>query len=380
MNIPAAHPGFRHTAAGVIPADWDVRTIGELFEVSAGGDWDTKNSAKFQSKDFPYPVYANALTNRGIQGYCRYWTVPGDSLTITGRGDVGKAIYRPGPFVPIVRLLALVPKRASAKFYAEYINSRHRFALESTGVPQLTAPQVRPQVVAVPPVDEQRAIASTLRDVESLIDALERLIAKKQAIKQGMMQQLLTGAIRLPGFTTSWISGPLKIFMPLQRGFDLPTSKVIPGKYPVVYSNGIARTHAVAMAKGPGVITGRSGTIGKVHYVEEDYWPHNTSLWVTSFARSDAKFVYYFLTYIGLQRFSSGSGVPTLNRNDAHGFHVTLPADINEQIAIAAALTDADREIGILHGRLIRARAIKQGMMQELLTGRTRLPVAEAAS
>jgi type I restriction enzyme, S subunit len=205
-------------------------------------------------------------------------------------------------------------------------------------------------------------------------------LVKKKAIKQGIMQQLLTGRKRLPGFTTQWTTGSLKRFFPLQRGFDLPTSKVIPGRYPVVYSNGIARTHAVAMAKGPGVITGRSGTIGKVHYVEGDYWPHNTALWVTSFARADAKFAYYFLAHIGLGRFSSGSGVPTLNRNDAHSFEVRLPSDFSEQRAIASVLADADDEIDRLHARLANATAIKQGMMQELLTGRTRLPVAEAVA
>jgi type I restriction enzyme, S subunit len=231
--------------------------------------------------------------------------------------------------------------------------------------------------IPMPLPDEQRGIASAIGDAEKLIAALERLIVKKQAIKRGMIHQLLSGEIRLPGFTSSWTSGPLKLFMPLQRGFDLPTSKVIPGKYPVVYSNGIGRTHAVAMAKGPGVITGRSGTIGKVHYVEKNYWPHNTALWVTSFARSDAKFVYYFLTHIGLQRFSSGSGVPTLNRNDAHGFQIRLPSDLDEQRAIATALTDMDNEIDLLRARLVKARAVKQGMMQQLLPGRTRLAFLE---
>ena len=72
-------------------------------------------------------------------------------------------------------------------------------------------------------------------------------------------------------------------FAPLQRGFDLPTDKIVKGKYPVVYSNGILNYHDEYKAKGPGVVTGRSGTIGKVTYVESDYWPHNTSLWVTDF-------------------------------------------------------------------------------------------------
>lgn len=173
---------------------------------------------------------------------------------------------------------------------------------------------------------------------------------------------------------SDWITGPLGRFMPLQRGFDLPTTKVERGKVPVVYSNGIGRHHSHAMAKGPGVVTGRSGTIGKVHYVDVDYWPHNTALWVTDFKRTDPKFVYYFLQHLGLSRFAGGSGVPTLNRNDAHSFIISIPARRDEQKRISAALTDIDQWIEGLERQVAKRQAIKQGMMQQLLTGRTRLP------
>lgn len=232
------------------------------------------------------------------------------------------------------------------------------------------------------PVDakERSAIATVLDDADSYIFALERLITKKQAIRQGMMQELLTGRTRLPGFDDAWVEGPLKSFLPLQRGFDLPTSEVSPGPYPVVYSNGVSRTHVAAMAKGPGVVTGRSGTIGKVHYVVGDYWPHNTTLWVTSFSQVDPMFAYYFLTHLRLDRFTSGSGVPTFNRNDAHSFSISLPLKRAEQVAIADALSTADEEIELLELRLMKALDIKHGMMQELLTGRTRLPLPEEVS
>lgn len=244
---------------------------------------------------------------------------------------------------------------------------------------QITNGSLNSFVVALPGSAEQLEIAARLDDVDSFVATLERLIVKKQAIKQGTMQQLLSGNTRLHGFTSEWVSGPLGKFMPLQRGFDLPVSDVIPGKYPVVYSNGVSRYHATAMVKGPGVATGRSGTIGNVHYVESDYWPHNTALWVTSFARTDPKFVYYFLTYLGLERFASGSGVPTFNRNDAHALEIQLPSQRDEQVAIASVISAIDGEISMLLKRLKKAKSIKQGMMQELLSGRTRLQPAEVA-
>ncbi|MGP5060922.1 restriction endonuclease subunit S [Psychrobacter celer] len=163
-------------------------------------------------------------------------------------------------------------------------------------------------------------------------------------------------------------------FAPLQRGFDLPTTKVEAGDYPVVYSNGIVRNHKDFQVKGAGIVTGRSGTIGKVHYIESDFWPHNTTLWVTSFGDAHVKFVYYLFKYIGFERFKSGSGVPTLNRNDAHSFKTTVPTKVDEQTAIATALSDVDNLIQSLEKLIAKKEAIKTGAMQQLLTGKTRLP------
>ncbi|BFL84071.1 hypothetical protein LFREDSHE_25210 [Shewanella baltica] len=164
-------------------------------------------------------------------------------------------------------------------------------------------------------------------------------------------------------------------FCPIAKGFDLTNTNRREGIYPVVYSNGIVNHHAHFQIKGPGVVTGRSGTLGKVHYIDTDYWPHNTSLWVTKFEISNPKYVYYLYKHIGFERFASGSGVPTLNRNDAHDFKITVPPTKEEQTAIATILSDMDNEIQTHEQRLSKTSQIKQGMMQELLTGKTRLPL-----
>ncbi len=133
-------------------------------------------------------------------------------------------------------------------------------------------------LILLPPLPQQRAIAEALRDVDRLLSGLDRLIAKKRDLKQAAMQQLLTGKARLPGFHGEWVVKRLDQFAPLQRGFDLPTSQIKRGDYPVVYSNGIQNYHATFMVKAPGIVTGRSGTIGNVHFVKQDFWPHNTAL------------------------------------------------------------------------------------------------------
>ena len=170
-----------------------------------------------------------------------------------------------------------------------------------------------------------------------------------------------------------WGIKKLSEVAPLQRGFDLPTGKIKKGSYPVVYSNGISNYHNEFKVKGPGVITGRSGTIGKVHYADDNYWPHNTALWVTDFKDNNPRFIYYLYTYVNLEKFATGSGVPTLNRNDVHSFEVLVPS-CSEQKSIAEALSDTDSLIQSIEKLIDKKKKIKQGTMQQLLTGKKRLP------
>ena len=170
-----------------------------------------------------------------------------------------------------------------------------------------------------------------------------------------------------------WEVKPLKVVAPLQRGFDLPYSSIKDGIYPVVFSNGIGAYHSSYMVKGPGVVMGRSGTIGKIHYVKSDYWPHNTTLWVTDFHNNDPLFASYLFKTIPWNLYNSGSGVPTLNRNDVQDYLVAIPSP-KEQTEIAAILSDVDTLINSLKRQIVKKKAIKQGAMQELLTGKRRLP------
>lgn len=175
--------------------------------------------------------------------------------------------------------------------------------------------------------------------------------------------------LRFPEFRDAgeWEKKSLGDVAPLQRGFDLPSDQIEPGNIPVVYSNGIQNFHSKGMAKGPGLVTGRSGTIGKIHFIEEgDYWPHNTSLWVTSFKGNFPKFIYYLYISIGISRFSSGSGVPTLNRNDVHAFHTYIPSALPEQQKIADCLASLDDLIAAHARRLDALQTYKKGLMQQL--------------
>jgi type I restriction enzyme S subunit len=166
-----------------------------------------------------------------------------------------------------------------------------------------------------------------------------------------------------------WRSGRFKEFAILQRGVDLVDAEIRPGPYPVVKSNGIDGWHDTYQAKAPGVTTGRSGTIGNAFYVEHDYWPHNTSLYVKDFRGNDPKFIYYLISSMNFERFAAGTSVPTLNRNDIHAIKVTAP-DVPEQLRIANLLTLADMTISAAQASIAAAQKLKQALMQNLLTGK----------
>ncbi len=159
----------------------------------------------------------------------------------------------------------------------------------------------------------------------------------------------------------------------LQRGFDLPHRLRKEGTVPIVTSSGFEATHSEAKVRGPGIVTGRYGTIGKVFFVEGDFWPLNTTLYVRDFHGNDPRFLSYLLRTIDFHTHSGKSGVPGVNRNDLHEITVRLPSAKKDQEAIADALNDADGLIESLEQLLAKKRLIKQGAMQQLLTGRKRL-------
>jgi type I restriction enzyme S subunit len=142
-----------------------------------------------------------------------------------------------------------------------------------------------------------------------------------------------------------WCDTTLGDVLTLQRGFDLPEADRKAGPYPVIASTGPVGTHDEPMVHGPGVVIGRSGSLGGGQFITGDFWPLNTTLWVKDFKGNDRRFCYYLLKSLDLAHFNAGSGVPTLNRNHIHPLPVTVPKDLREQRAIAHILGTLDDKI-----------------------------------
>ena len=388
MGLPMNKPpvGYKLSEVGVIPEEWDVDSIVNVAAITTG---DKNTQDRIVDGDYPFFVRSQAVER--INSY----SFDGEAVLTAGDGvGTGKIFhYINGKFDIHQRVYKIsnFGDRLNGSFFYRYFSnnfySRIMQMTAKSSVDSVRREMIADLLIPLPSPEEQRAIAAALSDVDALLAILDQLIAKKRDLKQAAMQQLLTGQTRLPGFGAAvgaglkpaptvpegWEVKRLGDVCPLQRGFDLLTTRLRQGSYPVVSSNGVLNYHHEFMVKGPGVVTGRSGTIGNVHYVEKDFWPHNTSLWVTSFKGNSPKFIFYLLGIIGLERFGTGSGVPTLNRNDVHAHSVRIPSSSAEQSAIATVLSDMDAELEALQARRDKTRALKQGMMQELLTWRIRL-------
>ncbi len=183
----------------------------------------------------------------------------------------------------------------------------------------------------------QKKIATILSTYDDLIENNERRIKILEEMAQNLYREWFVN-FRFPGhekvklvdsplgkIPEGWDVGRLDDALVLQRGFDLPKKQRRTGTIPIYAATGISGYHSEGKVKGPGVVTGRSGSLGEVTYVESDFWPLNTTLWVKEFRRATPLYSYYLLRKLGLKQYNSGVAVPTLNRNDIHGLNVLLP-------------------------------------------------------
>jgi type I restriction enzyme, S subunit len=249
----------------------------------------------------------------------------------------------------------------------------------------------------VPPLPEQRAIATALSDVDGLLGALDRLIAKKRDLKQAAMQQLLTGQTRLPGFKGTWETKRLNELADIRSGGTPSTSEArfwdgdVPWCTPTditalngqkyiretnrtISQDGLKASSAEMIPAYSVIMTSRA-TIGECAV---NIIPVSTNQGFKNFvpfATTDVDFLYYLLgtQKQGFISLCGGSTFLEIGKTQLSTYEVSLPAAKDEQTAIATVLSDMDQELAALERRRDKTRALKQGMMQELLTGRTRL-------
>lgn len=293
------------------------------------------------------------------------------AVAITTEADVGRLVSHRFPQFTLSDLL----RPEFLKYVILDEEFHHNLYLASPGGAGrnrvLKTNEALDYLISFPSVEEQHKIGECLNSLNNLITLHRCECTKLICIKKSMLENMFPQKgekiprIRFSGFTDDWEQRKLLDVAPLQRGFDLPASQMKEGKYPVVMSNGIGGYHSEYKVKGPGIITGRSGTIGKLHYIEENYWPHNTALWVTDFKGNYSKFIFHLYRMIDLSHYETGSGVPTLNRNDVHDAKVFVPR-VEEQRCVAVLLDSLDHLITLHQRKLGKLQNIKKAMLEKM--------------
>jgi type I restriction enzyme S subunit len=267
----------------------------------------------------------------------------------------------------------------------------------------LTIAGMRQIPVLVPPLDEQTAIVRFLDwangRLERAIRAKRKVIALLNEQKQAIIHRAVTRGLdptvplKPSGFPClgdipqHWDVRQLGRFITLQRGFDITQDKQEAGSIPVVSSGGVSSFHNKFTSPGPGVIVGRKGSVGTIHFIAGPYWPHDTTLWVKDFGGNDPRYIYYVLSHLDLKRFDTGSANPTLNRNVVHPELVAFPP-YHEQELIArnldVAVNNAQKAISHLDREIELLREYRTRLVADVVTGKLdvrevaeRLPAAE---
>lgn len=418
----AVKPGFKQTEVGVIPEDWEVKSLGELGRVVRGGSPRPAGDSRYFGGNFiPWLTVAsmtniaehqlNVTETAGFlteEGSKRSRTLAHGTLIIANSGaTLGVAKILGMDCCANDGIAALVNQRTGDKGYiSHYINTCTKNLREvvatGNGQPNLNTALIREISIPFPPMPEQRAIATALSDVDALLGALERLIAKKRDLKQATMQQLLTGKVRLPGFHGKWdfkALGELGFIFGGLTGKTKADFGEGSGQYITfmnVMSNVVINCDAFErvkvsptesqnrVMKGDLLFNGSSETPEEValcSILAEDV----SNLFLNSFCfgfrfreavETDGLFLaYYFRSKSGREMMKSlaqGSTRYNLSKVAMLKSLLLLPR-MPEQKAIAAVLADMDAELAALEQRLDKTRTLKQGMMQELLTGKTRL-------
>ena len=382
--------GYKDSPLGIIPKEWEVKRLGDVCDISVGRDVQIEHFNEKATDKYRYPVYSNTIEEKGLYGFYNYEEYSKGKVTVVGRGvGLGTSFARDKGFGAIGRLVILTPKDNLSNHYLEnYINNKVHFFVESAAIPQLTGEQIASYKIAIPSLSEQIIIEKYIQLWDIAIEKQSALIEKLKLRKRALMQQLLKGKKRLPGFKVKWKKVKLGDIFDERNETnrnDLPLLSITGDKGVIYQSESEKRDisnndkskykricpndigyNTMRMWQGRSALSELEGIVSPAYTV------------VKPKERIDARFiimliqqprvVYDFWTH------SQGLVSDTLNCKypDFSQVKVAIPTKA-EQTAIADILCKFDEEIKLAYKKWNSLQSQKQGLMQQLLTGKRRI-------
>ena len=383
-----------------VPTDWDVVKTGEMYDF-------TKKPKEIVYSNYDYlPVIAmdlipigstysgNFKLKKSTEISSGTYIEDGDILLakITPCFENGKQCIingLPNGFgIASTEIIPIKEKTGiSSKYFLFYylLQSDIRTLIAgkmegATGRQRVPVHLIKELLIPFPSLNEQQKIATLLFKIQQTIEIQESIIEKTRELKKSTLHHVFTHG--LPGeksketeigpIPVSWSVQRFEEFAILHRGYDLPIQDRTSGAVPIVGSNGVVGYHDQSKVKGPGVVTGRSGSIGISSYVADDYWPLNTGLYVEDFRGNDPLYVHYFFQSFNFGQYAAGVSVPTLNRNLVHGVLISVPP-IVEQNEIANILKTIDQKIDLHEAKKSALQNLFKTMLNKLMTGEIRV-------
>jgi len=391
--------GYKQTEVGVIPDDWESKSVEDVSIEMVQGVNTAIDIPEYVESGVPMLKANNVIDGNIIldecdfvsqRTYCgyseRFKIKQFDFLfsNIGARLGTGSLFNFNVDATYAWNVMRIRPRKEYVlPFYLSHVINSNIFYqqiqanLSGSGMGFVPKKVLKDLQIPVPPKQEQSRIEEILTDSDSQIQALENLIVKKRDVKQGTMQELLTGKTRLPGFSRPWQSFSLQQLAIINKGTQLNRSEIAEnglhphlngGINPSNYTNKWnVDENTIAISEG-------GNSCGYVQFVTVPYWCGGHCYSVISKGINN-NFLYHALKFKEalIMRLRVGSGLPNVQKSALLEFKIRFPINSGEQKAIAEILSDMDSEIAVLEQRLEKTKAIKQGMMQQLLTGRIRL-------
>jgi type I restriction enzyme, S subunit len=430
-------PGYKQTEVGVIPEEWEVHPLGKIAHIERGKfTARPRNDPKFYGGETPFIQTGDVTHSKGkitthtqtlnAEGLKVSKLFPRGTLFFTIAANIGDVGFATFDAACPDSLVAITPSKNTENSWLAFELAKRKASFESIATHNaqlnINLEKLRPYLLALPPLPEQRAIAQALSDVDALLDGLDRLIAKKRALKQAAMQQLLTGQTRLPGFGRLKEMGAMEV----KPGYKQTEVGVVPEEWEVkrlgdlgkwkggmtpsmqnpdywvdgtvpwissgdvksvqlketghyITNEAVRRGTTTMLPAGSIVLVTRSGILRKYLPVATNVVPMAINQDIKALIPEDeisSSFLLHALTESGPRILSrcmkAGTTVESVEFKWLRAFPIAVPP-LPEQRAIAQALSDVDALLDGLDRLIAKKRALKQAMMQELLTGKTRL-------